>query len=192
MIEKVNSLSAFFHDEVGRALEDSKVDATPAVRVYIVDMLVGFASPDPEILSAMSTPLIFSLDEARHASGHDRARKLRAVGDSVLYVSGFFADHVAGTVDRGYATRIGSVAYGGVAEALGPSRPAPTFSELSVKFGRLVSVLSEVAERSNARQAHGDSGLVSLYERWFKTGSPAVAAELASRGVTAAAARGVH
>ena len=191
MINKNQSLSAFFHEEVGKTLDGSKVDVTPATIIYIVDMLVGFSNPPSETTKTMTTPLIFCLDEARRSTGAEKARKLRAIGDSVLYVSGFFPEHVYGRVDRKYAVAIGSVAYDGVAETLRMSaRQASTFSELSSKFSFFISILSGIAERANARQAHGESGLLSLYGRWVKTGSKAAAEELEARGIPTRFGRG--
>ena len=63
-----------------------------------------------------------------------------------------------------------------------PLWPALAFA----KFSQLVEVLNEVSERT---QSTTNAGLLRIYEKWLKTGSPRVAILLSERGVPAVLAK---
>jgi len=60
------------------------------------------------------------------------------------------------------------------------------WDELAAKFSQLVEVLNEVSERTLATS---NAGLLRIYEKWIKTGSPRVATLLSAHGVPAVLAR---
>ena len=107
-------------------------------------------------------------------------RLLRRLGDTSLFISGFFPDSLArrsSLVDVDYYIAMGGRAYDAVARhALERS----LWDELADKFRLLVDLLNEVSERT---MASTDAGLVRLYERWLKTGSDRLAAMLLRQGV---------
>lgn len=191
------NLSSFFDDALASALEARKVEATDGARTYLVALLADFAHPDPRASDTFARPLTFLLDEALHATGAERFERLRTLGDAVLYVAGFFSDHIENRgVDVGYVVTVGSTAYESAGAMLrGPTSEAHenVFRELAGKFARFVDVLAEVAESSLAQQARGERGLVRLYERWLRTGSATLASELGQRGIVPVKpAGGVH
>ncbi len=95
----------------------------------------------------------------------------------------------------GYVTNVGATAYRGAAsmlrrpgmDATEPAKRLETdenvFSELSQKFDTFVEVLTTVAESTLAQQAHGERGILKLYERWLRSGSATLAKELGARGL---------
>lgn len=204
-IALANSLGSFFHEAVGEAVRSRQVDATEEALSYLVSLLSDFAHPNAEREDTFDRPLAFLLDEAMRTTGAQRFQRLRALGDGVLYISGFFGDHIETRgVDAGYVTSVGATAYRGVASML---RRAPSdsgdagkrdenenvFTELSLKFDRFVEVLTTVADSTLAQQAHGERGVVKLYERWLRSGSTTLAKELGARGlVPHRGAGGVH
>lgn len=202
------SVASFFHEAIDEAMKDRQVRASEAATGYLVEILVAFAHPDPRIEETLARPLAFVLDDALQATGAERFERLRALGDGVLYLAGFFSDHVETRgVDSSYLESIGTTAYGGVA-AMVERRAAReaaerscgrkvedtnVFGELAGQFQRFVEVLGQVADRSLARQARGERGLLRVYERWLRTGSSALAAELGARGLVPVRGRtGVH
>ncbi len=195
-IALANSLGSFFHDAVGEAVRTRQVDATEEALSYLVSLLSDFAHPSAEREDTFARPLAFLLDEAMRTTGAQRFQRLRALGDGVLYISGFFGDHIENRgVDAGYVTSVGATAYRGVASML--RRPPSdgtdgnakredgenVFSELSQKFDRFVEVLTTVADSTLAQQARGERGVVMLYERWLLSGSATLAKELGARGL---------
>src|SRR5438270_2574230 len=84
---KVNaSLAEFFHDRVSEAIRNQGLDATTPTECYLASLLTDFtkAPPDDEPLALKLAAAVSSPDE--------RVRQLKDVGDTSLYVSGFFAD----------------------------------------------------------------------------------------------------
>jgi hypothetical protein len=196
-IALANSVGSFFHEVVGEAVRTQQVEATEEATSYLVGLLSDFARPNAERDDTFDRPLAFLLDEALRTTGAQRFQRLRALGDGVLYITGFFGDHIETRgVDVGYVTSVGATAYRGVASMLGRS-PANTadatskrsdaednvFTELSQKFDRFVDVLTTVADATLAQQARGERGIVMLYERWLRSGSTTLAKELGARGL---------
>lgn len=205
-IALANSVGSFFHEVVGEAVRTQKVAATEGAMSYLVALLSDFAHPNEERDDTFDRPLAFLLDEALRTTGAQRFQRLRALGDGVLYITGFFGDHIETRgVDVGYVTSVGATAYRGVASMLrrppsDPLDPAKrqdaednVFAELSENFDRFVEVLTTVADATLAHQARGERGIVMLYERWLRSGSATLAKELGARGlVPHRGAGGVH
>jgi hypothetical protein len=105
------------------------------------------------------------------------------MGDTALFVSGFFADSVSGRlVDLDYYKAMGGFAYARLAQDEDPRIFGPeVFSELAGRFTQFADLLSEISEQS---QLATNQSVMRLYERWIQTGSRRVAALLAERGIT--------
>jgi hypothetical protein len=209
-IALTNSVGSFFQEAVDAAVRTRQVEATEQAMSYLVALLTDFAHPDPAVGGAFDRPLAFLLDEALRTTGPERFQRLRALGDGVLYLTGFFGDHIENRgVDVGYVVSVGATAYQGAATMLhrhGHGDPQKrtsaskrgeaqdnVFGELSQKFERFVEVLTAVAESTLAQQAHGERGVLKLYERWLRSGSPTLAAELGARGIAPLRGKGgVH
>ena len=184
------SINDYFEEVVTDALRSRRVDATLAASHYIVELLVSYAHPDEDSGKQLDRPLTFQLQDALQATGAERFRRLRALGDGVLYALGFFGDHIEGRgVDRGYVISVGATAYSSAASMVfrpvhTPAPEAPdVLGELAQKFDRFARVLADVAEGAMAKGARDDGAVVRLYERWLKTGSGRLAEELGARGL---------
>jgi hypothetical protein len=197
-IALANSVGSFFHEAVGEAVRTRQMQATEEAMSYLVSLLSDFVHPNAERDDTFERPLAFLLDEALRTTGAQRFQRLRALGDGVLYITGFFGDHIENRgVDVGYVTSVGATAYRGVASMLrrspGDASDATSgkradgednvFLELSQKFDRFVDVLTTVADTTIAQQARGERGIVMLYERWLRSGSTTLAKELGARGL---------
>jgi hypothetical protein len=185
------SVGIFFHEALDEAVRTRQLEATDQAMSYLVGMLTDFAHPDPVREDTFARPFSFLLDEALRTTGAERFRRLRALGDGVLYITGFFGDHIETRgVDVGYVTGVGATAYRGVAAMLRRSASDTAevaednvFSELSTKFDRFVEVLTTVADTTFAQQARSELGVLKLYERWLRSGSATLARELGARGL---------
>lgn len=187
-IDVSGNISEFFGNVVADAIAARGVEATDAAESYLVALLVDYARPDQLSEETLSRPLTLLLDEAMQAAGHERFERLRTLGDGVLYVSGFFGDHLdTRGVQRTYVSSLGSRAYDSAAAMLrvnGESAGAPDlFRELADKFREFADLLTDVANAFQARSARTDGAVVRLYERWLKTGSSSLADALTARGV---------
>jgi hypothetical protein len=192
-IALARSVGSFFEEAVGEAVRTHRIEATEASRSYLVSLLSDFARPDPARDGTFERPLTFLLDEALRANGAERFQRLRVLGDSVLYIAGFFADHIENRgVDVGYVNNVGATAYGSAASMLRRTVAADAaergdednvFGELSRKFDCFVEILATVSETALAQQARGERGVLKLYERWLRSGSAVLADELGARGI---------
>ncbi len=181
------NLETFFHDVVDDAMRKKHVAATEAAEYYLVSLLTDYARPDARCNEALERPLTLLLDEALHAPGQERFERLRVLGDGVLYVSGFFAPHLETRgVEVRYVTSLGARAYDSAGKMLrgaaGDGAP-DLFFELAENFERFADLLSAVAEKLQLAAAPSSVGVLKLYERWLKTGSDALSAELLERGM---------
>lgn len=172
---------AYFKQLVDEAIARQRLAATEPASFYVVQMLAGFVrQPAVDASEAGSTPLAVRLSQAIEAGGFRQRAGLREIGDSSLFISGFFPDSLGrGVVDVDYYVTIGGYAYGALSRVESDTF-SPVFAELARKFVGFVDVLSEVSERSACAS---NADLLRLYERWLKTGSARSGQLLAERGV---------
>jgi hypothetical protein len=174
-----HSVAEYFHDVVSEAMRNQGVATSAHAEFYLVNLLAEYShvttwEPDQ--------PLALQLAEAREAAPAARLRKLRAIGDHSLYVTGFFGDSLARKlVDSDYYISIGCTAYRSLAGEVTASPLSETYRELSGKFPELVEVLAEVSTQA---QAVGDRALLKLYERYLRTGSKWLARRLRGMGMS--------
>lgn len=156
-----------FREMVSNAIARQRVRASEEAEFYLSNLLTEFV--DSEAFNAATDePLATALLKSLEAGLYEQAVILRKLGDSSLFVSGFFSDSlVRKLVDIDYYIGVGSMAYGRLAEN-SKERTSPLFGELSDKFVKLVDVLAEVSERSRLTSA---KDILRLYERWLRTGS---------------------
>jgi hypothetical protein len=159
----------YFKDLVETALSHQGVVASEWTSYYLVSLLCGFLhiSGHPE-KGVADEPLALQLGRALEGGGARHRADLRRVGDTSLFVSGYFSDSLRRKlVDVDYYVALGGYAYGSLGRAE-TDHWAQVFSELSEKFVDYVDILSEVSERSGLSS---NTDLLRLYEKWLRTGS---------------------
>jgi len=171
------SVEAFFYEVVTEALERADVRATEPTEHYLVGLLGAFAK-------ARITDEPLSLKLARCADDTaERVRALKEVGDTSLYVTGFFADSLQSQlVHADYYVSLGSAAYRQLAAHVPGSSVREVYEELSNKFPKFVDVLSDI--RTQVNFASADVG--TLYEAWLGTRSAWVEERLRELGMMVA------
>lgn len=191
------TIESYFAEIVGQAVQQRKVAVTAEAQFYLVKLLCEFAltdrlyEPDDETGQRQREALALQLARANSAPSNERVQLLKRLGDSSLYISGFFAESLARSlVDVEYYISMGGNAYGSLSATL-QSRPGPStfvsmFAELSSKFRDLVGVVASVSETSSAFNATNGS-ILRLYDLWVRTGSQRVAGKLRARGLDPAA-----
>src|SRR5262249_28888818 len=139
-----STVEAFFQDEVERAFRDEGLAPGVMVEHYVVQLLSGYAVQQIE-----STPLALRMLAAVDAPVRERGGHLRDIGDTSLYVSGFWSDSLEGrVVDVDYYIEMGGSAYGELAR--GDSRwtadpLGEVFGELAGNFVRFVGALALIS-----------------------------------------------
>ncbi len=176
-VSPIVSVDGFFHEVVTDALEAVHLDAAETTEWYLVSLLGEFAQA-----RITDEPLVMKLAGSAAAEPAERFKQLKEVGDTSLYVSGFFAESLGHKlVDVDYYVGLGSRAYAELAGQIGTSNGSLTdvYRELSEKFPRFVDVLGEVRRRCDFAGAD----VVSLYEQWLRTRDAWVEKKLKALGV---------
>jgi hypothetical protein len=190
-------LRAFFGELVECVQKSEHYDATCAAQMYVVALLADHAACGPAGSETLSQPLTSLLEQAMRADGRERFERLRTIGDGILYVTGFFSDYLE---NRGlkvdYYSLFGAQAYDVAGRMLEPGRlahpvagpcdgvgTATVLTELAHKFRMFVALIHDVADALYASSARSDRTTLQVYERWRRTGSPALAHALAERGL---------
>jgi hypothetical protein len=173
----------FFRELVADTLSQRRLKVRDDTEFYLVNLLaeqvVRSEEPTGE---ADDEPLVFILKRALEASQHERWRQLKRLGDTALFVSGFFGDSLSRSlVDVDYYIAMGERAYDTLSEEpRGLRSTHALFGELARRFTQFVDLYAEIAELSDL---HSSRGLIRMYERFLLTGSQRVAERLRERGV---------
>ncbi len=175
-----------FAELVAGALDRTRVESTPLVATYLVDLLEDRVrlTPQPERPAGGEETLAEALLAARQLQGAARLRWLRSLGDRALFVAGFFGDSLdRRAVGIRYYADTGRLAYADLSSALVGRRTerawSELFEELADRFPDFVDVLTEVGDRSRARQP---GALLRLYERYLRSGAERERRRLLRRG----------
>jgi hypothetical protein len=189
------SLEAFFQGEVDRAFKAEGLPSGGPAEGYLVQLLATYAAQPIE-----DRPLGVRLIQALEASPRERRSCLREIGDTSLFLSGFWGDSLGGKlIDVDYYVDLGGTAYRELArdrdwprgangrerddQQHGARATGDVFAELAAHFGRFVGVLMTISHRTT--RARSDRDIVRLYDRWMRTKSSWAARRLVEAGVIA-------
>ncbi len=169
------SVDEYFHEVVADALSAVDLEVSEPATWYLVGLL-------GEMTTTRLTDEALGVKLAQ--TGFDpaeRVKTLKTVGDTSLYVAGFFAESLSRSlVDVDYYVGIGQNAYAQLARSLGAQRSlTEVYEELSDKFPRFVDVLAHVRKRTDF--ATPDLG--KLYEIWLRTRDEWIEKKLRALGV---------
>lgn len=175
------SVDEYFHEVVSDALSAVDLDASEPASWYLVGLLGDFTKA-----RLTDEPLGLKLAQPVGDPG-ERVRNLKQVGDTSLYVAGFFAESLNRTlVDVDYYVGLGQNAYGQLARSLGTSRGgqiSEVYEELAAKFPRFVDVLMEVRKRTTIAELNATTDIAKLYETWLRTREEWVEKKLIALGI---------
>ena len=177
-MELLHSVTEFFHDEVKDALRAKRVEAAEPTEFYLVNLLVEYTTSAPD-----ESPLALKMAEAVNAPREARARTLKEVGDTSLYMSGFFSEALARKLgDSDYYIMMGGAAYRQLAAMMSRTIFREVYQELSGNFREFVDVFGEIRSHSNFTGANGHD-LIKMYEEWRRTGSEWLERRLRAAGM---------
>lgn len=178
------SAHEWFREMVADTLSTRRLKIQEVTEFYLVNLLTRFLEKEQLFVeeadgSVRAEPLALILLRALEADRRARRAHLRRLGDTALFVSGFFADSLSrSAVDVDYYIAMGERAYSALAES--ERGLDALYAELSGRFEQFVDLFAEIAELSELRS---NRGLVRLYERFLHTRSERVAQLLRERGV---------
>jgi Mor family transcriptional regulator len=170
----------YFSEVVQRAIEKRKFETTPHASKYLVNLL------ESQVATAnmsMQTTLAESLLKANLAEGQVRVEMLKRLGDTSLYISGFFGDSLRRKiVDVDYYADIGGAAYANLASELSGDIHGYVFGDFSKRFLDYVDLLTYI---SQSALVQSNQDLLRLYERYVLTGSELAREQLVEKGLLA-------
>ncbi|HMN67554.1 MAG TPA: hypothetical protein PKC28_03350 [Bdellovibrionales bacterium] len=168
---------------VDQGLARVKFEPLPLSRQYLVGLLEHFMFSS-NMLAKRDTLAELYLRAQNEQVSAVRIEMLKKLGDSSLYISGFFGDSLARkVVDIDYYVDMGGVAYGTLAHQSSDELQARVFGEFSTHFGAFVDVLTYISQESLI-QTNGD--LLKLYDRYIATGSKLAEEQLLEKGLLSA------
>src|SRR5436190_24204923 len=138
------SVDEFFHEVVADALSAVDLDASEPASWYLVGLLGDFTKA-----RLTDEPLGIKLAQPGADPG-DRVRNLKQVGDTSLYIAGFFAESLTRSlVDVDYYVGLGQTAYAQLARSFGSGSKTigEVYEELAENFPQFVDVLAQVRKR---------------------------------------------
>ena len=185
----------FFQERVNLAKATLKVNLPGEVEFYVVNLLCSFiAAPATSKENGsggdatfLEKPLAFMLRDASEAAPQDKPGKYRALGDTSLYITGFFQDYFnRKTFDIDYYITLGRTGYDLASRLMPPNRPESanrdTLSALATDFVKVMDILSEVSEQGRRR---GAVDILNVYDRWTRSQSERLRKILADQGIDA-------
>ena len=180
------SVDEFFHEVVTDALSAVDLEASEPASWYLVGLLGDFTRA-----RLTDEPLGLKLAQPGEDPA-DRVRNLKQVGDTSLYVAGFFAESLTRSlVDVDYYVGLGQNAYAQLArsfamrgQAGGAGRSlSEVYEELADKFPKFVDVLTAVRKRVSIAELNATTDVSRLYEIWLRTRDEWIEKKLRAAGV---------
>ena len=182
------SVDEYFHEVVSDALSAVDLDASEPASWYLVGLLGDFTSA-----RLTDEPLGLKLAQQQLAAGGERVKNLKQVGDTSLYVAGFFAESLSRSlVDVDYYVGIGQNAYMQLARSFGSKSIGEVYEELAAKFPRFVDVLMQVRKRTHMAELNATTDIGKLYEIWLRTRDAWVEKKLAAAGLIVDVTKGIQ
>jgi hypothetical protein len=168
----------YFSELVQSALTKRRLNAQPEVSHYLVGLLESYLNVEMIKSDAM---LSETLLRAQQAEKNVKVEMLKRLGDTSLYVSGFFGDSLRRKiVDIDYYADIGGTAYAYLASESNDEKLAHTYKEFSLRFLDYVDLLTYISQNS---MIQSNQDLLRLYERYVMTGSELAKEQLLEKGL---------
>lgn len=182
------SSKEYFSESLDVAFRYFRFDPHPLSRTYLVDLLERY----------MFSQNLFSIDEEtgkykretlaelylkaqNEASLPARADMLKRLGDTSLYISGFFGDSLnRKLVDIDYYIEMGGAAYNSLAQYSSGNSLSEVYSCFSIKFIDFVDVLTYMSQKTRLQS---DKDLLRLCDRYLATGSKLAEDQLLEQGL---------
>jgi hypothetical protein len=183
----IESPREYFVDQLESALKRLKFRPSPLSRFYLVGLLERFMfasnlfPTDDETGKARRQTLADLYFSAQNSPPPKHLDLWRQLGDSSLYISGFFGDSLnRKLVDIEYYVDMGGVAYGALSSMAGDENTARMYGEFSSRFPEFVDVLTFISQESMIQT---NEDLLKLYDRYLSTGSRLAGEQLLERGL---------
>lgn len=179
----------FFQEKVETAIQRRGLKTIPQAVSYLVNLLEHYMFTDNLYekneengkLKKQTLAEMYLTAQQVEQAPEKRISLLKKLGDTSLYISGFFSDSLKRKIiDVDYYINMGGTAYGTLAATTSEDLNARVFEEFSEKFVDFMDVLTIISQES-AQSSNKD--LLRLYERYMLTGSDLAKEELEKQGL---------
>ena len=183
-------LMEYFKDAVENATERLRVHISDETEFYVVDLLFRYAHAEALANRHLNTETGTFAELFLKSQEQPRDRRaliLKYIGDTTLFLTGFFSDSFQRSlVDIDYYASLGRASYQNLLDLLTARviqwRLENVFDELSEKFVQVMDILAEVAASDGPQQA---ADLLRIYDRWIRTRSRRDEGLLRQKGIIA-------
>jgi hypothetical protein len=180
----------FFREKICVAAANQQVSIADSLEFYLVNLLCEFITPDKITAitgenSVLEKPLALLLKQALESPPPVRMRLFKGIGDTSLYISGFFQDYFnRKTYDVDYYIRVGQTAYDGVSSIMRDhhqeAHMAALYKDLAGSFATLVELVAEVADSPEMARP---VDILAMYTRWTRSHSERLRKKLLEQGI---------
>jgi hypothetical protein len=196
MIVSANNLHEYFREALGLAMRRTSLQVTENTQAYLVYLLSNFTRSEnvyAGVEHGDKPTLALLLSRAQEAEPEEALRIFKHLGDSALYLLGFFHDAVKNqAVGAGYYISMGESAYFSAASLTRVPRenaliPNTIYAELAHRFGDLVDLLKIMSLHGNHLNINNNLSseqVMELAERYRKTKNPELLEFLERNGVS--------
>ena len=156
-------LRSYFEDLIRDAVKSDGLELNSISFNYIVDLLVTHARGDVLGAPGEGMPVLaWYYRDAVNSEKSLRFNAFRRLGDTALFLTGFFSKYVDASGGLGYYIDMGCGAYDQASTAAGRH---PVMNELARKFSPLVAVLNSAAVKTSIGQEQSIDQLFELHSR---------------------------
>lgn len=178
IIGLVTSPRSYFSELVQDALEKRRMETQPLMFSYLVDLLETHLTTSSLHQQGTLAELYM---KSFHVERHMRIDMLKKLGDSSLYISGFFGDSLRRKIiDIDYYADMGGMAYSSLASSVEDDIQAKVFKDFAERFLGYVDVLTYISQTA---MIQSNQDLLRLYERYVATGSALAKDQLVEKGL---------
>jgi hypothetical protein len=180
---------AFFKERLTEVMTRRGVESKDVAQFYLVDLLSRFIhssnlfdhSVDESAKGHEPLAFLFLKAQAKNVVSSEKITILKKLGDTSLYISGFFGDSLnRKVIDLAYYREMGTIAYQSLSSIIKDDQFQELYMELYRKFPLFVEVLAEI---SHELQIDNNQNLLRLYELYGQTGSPFAKTQLDEKGL---------
>lgn len=182
------SMRDYFRETLTAALRRHAVRLSETAQAYLVNLCAELSRADALFAGTEHgerPALVDLLARAQEAEPHEALRIYKHMGDSSLVLTGFFREAVEDAGGVEYYVSMGGGAYANVAGLMRPTAATSSalFAELSDRFRELVELLIAMSMHGDQTQGLTDVRVLSLVERFEKTGDPRALEALKATGI---------
>lgn len=182
----IASSGEYFREVVQEAMSERKVQVFPLAESYLVNLLEHYMLADnlfeeEETGKRKQETLAEMFLRAANSSPCVQRELLKRLGDTSLYISGFFGDSLKRKiVDIDYYVDMGGSAYGSLAAVTDQDLYSKVYLDFSQRFLDYVDVLTFISQKSFIQS---EKDLLRLYDRYISTGSKLAEEQLVEKGM---------